>query len=327
MLFFGCVGQQEQQKPDLRQILSVPHFRNPLDSKIEQSWKRRDVTLERVSFQGRYGTRIPALIAYSDLARARPLPVLLCMPGSPNVKEDLLERVDVLYSWADQGFFTISIDRPYHGDREGDLSQALQEKGLLKVWGESIYDLMRALDYVETRPEADAERIGMLGLSMGGVEALLLGALDERINVFVSVDGHLAWGDIFYSDAWKHIFRGLELRHELVRQGAHGDEVQRAFFAAYPGLEEVDALALASRLAPRPLLLMVGAEDPFVPAAATRHTHASAEDAYAQSGASEHLALLEVEGVGHSFNRHMQEEALAWFIRWLIDFPVAAGAN
>ena len=90
------------------------------------------------------------------------------MPGTPNVKEDLLNGLNIMRPWADRGFFVISIDRPYHGQREGNLEQNILEKGMVRVWGESLYDLMATLDYVESRKEADGHRIGMLGLSMGG---------------------------------------------------------------------------------------------------------------------------------------------------------------
>jgi dienelactone hydrolase len=327
LLLLGCSAQEQQKIPDLRQALSVPHFRNPLEPRIIERWSHRDITLERVTFQGRYGERIPALLAYSGIGLTRPLPVVLCMPGSPNVKEDLLQRIDIISEWADRGFFTISIDRPHHGERDGNLRAAIEERGLLKVWGESVYDLMRTLDYIETRKEADASRVGMLGLSMGGMEALWLAALDERVDVVVSVAGHLVWRDVFAGGTWKNIFRGMELRHELVRMGATDMEVERAFFAANPGLENVDAQYVVALVAPRPLLLMAGGDDPFIPRVASQHTYAAAKEHYAAF--PERVVLREVENAGHSFNQTMQAESLDWFIRWLVDFPQedAAGAN
>ena len=58
-------------------------------------------------------------MVYSELAYAQALPTL-CMPGTPNVKEDLLNGLNIMRPWADRGF-VISIDRPYHGLREGNL--------------------------------------------------------------------------------------------------------------------------------------------------------------------------------------------------------------
>lgn len=306
-----------QAPADLRSILGVPHFRNPLEPQLVESWQRRDLVFERVRFQGRYGDWIPALVCYSELARFRPSPAILCMPGTPNSKEDLLQPVDLLPRWADQGFFVVSIDRPYHGERSGDLGVAIQEKGLLRVWGESIYDLMRALDYIQSRPEADGERIGMLGLSMGGMEALLLSALDDRVKGVVSVAGQLVWEEIFRHDHWKWIFRGLELRHQLVGADISGDQALKAFREAYPGLEQVDASVVAARLAPRPLLLMIGEEDPFIPLKAARKVYQVARSAYESKGRVDHLQLRVVSGVGHSFSTKMQEWALEWFARWL----------
>lgn len=297
----------------------MPYFRNALDPHIEQTWKERDIAFERVSFQGRFGERIPALIAFSELAYAQPLPVLLCMPGSPNVKEDLLNRTGILRDWADRGFFTISIDRPYHGERGGDLADALEKRGLVSVWGESLYDLIRAIDYAESRSEADADRLGMLGLSMGGIEALWLAALDERVDVVVSVAGHLVWEEIFASDAWKWIFRGLDLRQEMVRKGAQGPAVRRAFFAAHPGLQEVDAGQVVGFVSPRPLMLIVGEDDPYIPLSAARKLYGVAEPLYASD--PNRLLLREYEQVGHSFSRDMQRDALAWFTRWLVHPP------
>ena len=313
----GCQDRSVFQGDELRAVLRVPHFRNPLEARLVDTWKRRDLVFERVLFQGRYGDWIPALICYSELARFRPLPALLCMPGSSNSKEDLLQPVDLLPRWADKGFFTVSIDRPYHGEREGSLAAAVREKGLLQIWGENVYDLKRALDYLESREEVDEERIGMLGLSMGGMETLLLGALDRRVKVLVCVAGQLVWEEIFQGDHWSSIFQGLELRNELLRSGSSGPQALKAFQETYPGWEQIDASLVVLRIPPRPLLLMSGADDPFIPPAAARKVYQAALRKYPAGGQTERLELWIAPDTAHSFPPIMQERALAWFQRWL----------
>ena len=322
LLLFGCAERPSQPvSEDLQTLFSIPLYRNPLEPQTHEKWRERDRIIEKVSFQGRFGDRIPALVVYSELAYAQALPVLLCMPGTPNVKEDLLNGLNIMRPWADRGFFVISIDRPYHGQREGNLEQNILEKGMVRVWGESLYDLMATLDYVESRKEADGHRIGMLGLSMGGMEALWLAALDGRIGAVVSVAGHLTWQEIFRSGAWMQIFRGYALRNKLVQQGLEGEEARRAFFQEQPGLEAVGALNMVDRLVPRPLLLMVGDQDPFMPLDASEELYGKAKAVYARRGypTEERVGLFISEGDGHSFTKPMQRAALDWFIRWLVD--------
>ena len=178
----------------IREALHLPdRIPSPLRAEVDTTWRRRDAVVERVRFHGYHGEPIPALVSYSELARTRPLPVLLLRPGSPNRKEDLLQPRALLPLWAQAGFFVLTIDRPYHGERPGDPAEAIRDKGLPRVLGEYVFDLERALDYVEGRPEADSDRIGMMGLSMGGLEALLLAAVDQRVDCVVSVAGQPSW--------------------------------------------------------------------------------------------------------------------------------------
>ena len=56
------------------------------------------------------------------------------------------------------------------------------------LWGMMVYDGLRALDFLLTRPEVDPQRIATLGMSMGSTMAWWLGALDERIKVTVDIN-------------------------------------------------------------------------------------------------------------------------------------------
>lgn len=313
----ACQGDPAVTRQEVRTTLGVPEFRNPLEAKLVSRWKERNTVFESVRFQGRRGDFIPALVCYSELARHRPAPAILCMPGSPNRKEDLMQPLQLLPRWAQRGFFVLSIDRPYHGERAGDSGDAIRSKGLVKVWGEYVYDLMRAVDYIGTRAEADRRRIGMLGLSMGGMEALLISALDSRVGVIVSVAGQLSWEEIFASGSWRAVFPGLPLARELRRTEASNAAALEAFRDRYPGLETVDASRISQLLAPRPLLLMTGADDPFVPPPSTRRTYEEAAPFYESAGADDRIALWIEPDTGHAFSRQMEERSLQWFARWL----------
>ena len=313
----GCQGEPRPSAEQVRQALKVPLARNPLNPQLLKTWKLRDLVFEQVRFQGRFGDWIPALVCYSELARTRPQPAILCMPGSPNRKEDLLQPLDLLPRWADRGFFVVSIDRPYHGGRRGDLKEQIKAKGLTQVWGEYAFDLMCTLDYLQSRPEVQAQRIGMLGLSMGGMETLLVAALDRRVQVAVSVAGQVDWEAIFTAGTWKQLLRGMDLHQKLVDQQVEGARAWDVFRSQYPALEVVQASTLTPLIAPRPLLLMCGSDDPYIPPEAVRRAHHRAQPWYASRRRVEHLAYWLEPGVGHHFTPAMQGRALAWFERWL----------
>ena len=313
----GCAEEQPLPVEDLRRALAVPSFRNPLEPQFEETWKHRDLVFERVRFQGRYRDWIPALICYSELARSRPLPALVCMPGNGQPKEDFLRSTDLLPRWAEEGFFVISIDRPYHGSRPGDLREAITEKGLLSVWGESVYDLMRTLDYLETRKEVVGGRIGMFGMSIGGVEGLLLAALDTRVKVVVSVAGQLVWEEIFKDEGWKSVFHGLPQRDQLVEAGVSGEEALQAFRRVYPDWDLVDAGKVAPLICPRPLLLLVGEEDPLVVPEAGEHAFNCALPSYTARGKEDMLQFWIAPKTAHRFPPAMQTRAIDWFKEWL----------
>lgn len=76
-----------------------------------------------------------------------------------------------------KGYSVLSYDQRAHGSSDGDICTA--------GWLESE-DLLGAVDYLKSRPDVDPERIGVLGLSMGGRAALLAAARDESLRAVVA---------------------------------------------------------------------------------------------------------------------------------------------
>src|SRR6185503_2729723 len=91
----------------------------------------------------------------------------------------------------DLGYVALCIDSWIFGERshtsEADMFKAMLWRGQV-LWGMMVYDHLRALDYLLTRPEVDPQRIATLGMSMGSTMAWWLGALDERIKVTVDIN-------------------------------------------------------------------------------------------------------------------------------------------
>src|SRR5574341_2142285 len=120
-----------------------------------------------------------------------------------------------------------------------------------------LWDLQRALDYLVTRREVDSRRLGCLGHSLGGQEALFLCAVDRRIAAGASSCGF---------SSYQAIFNGAILHN----------------FAAYvPGLLRYGDLArVLGVVAPRLFLVLAGAEDPLFPLQGVQETVKGARRAY-----------------------------------------------
>jgi dienelactone hydrolase len=186
-----------------------------------------------------------------------------------------------------------------------------------------VADLFRTLDYLETRPDVDARRIGMIGISMGGQETWITAALDPRVRVAVPVIGVNAFAWTLQHDRWEARSRLLPQVYEAVRADLGEPTIDRRVYQSVwdrltPGLlDRFDGPKLLPLIAPRPLLVLNGETDPLVPVEAARLAAESARRAYAAAGVPERFRFEVAPGVGHTFTAEERRLALDWFDRWL----------
>ena len=156
-----------------------------------------------------------------------------------------------------------------------------------------LHDLTCAVDLLASLPGVNSERLGAIGHSLGGLEALWLMWYDERITAAVSSCG-------------------FGLLRTLVRDGInHG-------FATYvPGILEVcDLDTLAASLAPRAFLLTAGETDALFPIDGVRAIVEKAQHQYMQAGVPERFGAI-VFPAGHSFPDDVKAEAYDFLDHWL----------
>jgi acetyl esterase/lipase len=124
---------------------------------------------------------------------------------------------------------------------------------------ESVLDSRRAIDWIETRPELDAERIGIFGISMGGIKAALLAPIEPRVRAAVM---GLAGGDLAYvlSYTTEH---GISKRREAIlrEQSLTPIELRKKLSHSI----QCEPEALAPYLDSHKVLLILGACDTVVP--------------------------------------------------------------
>jgi dienelactone hydrolase len=161
--------------------------------------------------------------------------------------------------------------------------------------GVMFWDDLRTVDYLVTRPEVDASRIGCVGLSVGGLRSCHLAALDERIKAAVVV-------------GWMCSFPA-QLKNKIRHTIGHTKLV--------PGLmREMDYPDVASLAMPRALLVINGSRDGLFEPAGVKASFAKLERCYAKAGAPEKLRTR-LYDTPHEFNTEMQAEGWEWLKRWI----------
>lgn len=185
---------------------------------------------------------------YRPVGTNRP-PVVLVLPiiggGYP------LERHFCSY-FARQGLAAVLVrrDRLKTPDNLGEIDGMLRQAAV---------DSRQALDWVETRPELDSERIGAFGVSMGGIRAAFLTPLDPRIRA--SIIG-LAGGDLPYILAYS-CEPGLSRRRRVYLK-QHAITLEQ-FREGLKPIMVCDPLKVAPAIDPTKILLVLGICDTAVP--------------------------------------------------------------
>lgn len=214
---------------------------------------------------------------------------------------------------AEAGYVVLGIDAPCFGGRNGQGPDGPQQKGGAgemsaakyhlwagrTLWGMMLRDDLTALDYLCARPEVDAGRVGVTGISMGSTRSWWLMALDDRPRAAVCV--------------------GCMTRYEeLIRAGmlkAHG-----IYYFVPRMLQHFDTEAVIALGAPRPMLFMTGDQDGGSPVEGVRHLGDIVGRVYAlHGGAAERFENTIYPGVGHVYLPEMWRKTLAWMDRWVRD--------
>src|SRR5262249_10988860 len=152
------------------------------------------------------------------------------------------------------------------------------------------------LDYLCSRPEVDATRIGVTGMSMGSTRAWWLAAVDDRVAAVVAVA---------CLTRYQNLIAHGELR-------AHG-----VYYFVNGLLKHFDTEGVLALIAPRPFLALTGDLDAGSPAAGGRALDQAVGATYRALGAGDRFRSILYAEVGHAYTPEMRAEMLAWFGRWL----------
>lgn len=219
-------------------------------------------------------------------------------------KDELLHGRDVLcrppYAQAltEQGYAALCIDAWAFGERRGRSESEIFKEMLWSgqvMWGMMVYDSLRALDYLCSRPDVDSRRLGTLGLSMGSTMAWWVAALDTRIKVCVDICCLTDFQALIES-------RGLD---------GHG------VYYYVPGLlKHFTTAQINALIAPRAHLSLAGDYDPLTPPVGLERIDRELRQVYAACGKPDAWRLIR-HPTGHFESAAMRQEVLSFLARWL----------
>jgi dienelactone hydrolase len=246
---------------------------------------------EKIVFDSRPGVSVLAYVLLPANAR-RPAPTMICVPGHGRGVDDIVgiddegrDRTDkagyqhdFAIQVAEAGLAAVAIEPMAFGCRRDALNAArgLSFKGCEPVAGGAlmlgqtligwrVWDIMRAIDYVATRPELDADRVGCMGISGGGTATLFAAALEPRIRAAM-VSGYL------------NTFR------DSIGSLAHCVDNY------VPGiLNWAEMYDIAGLVAPRPLFVESGQRDNIFPIAASIESFRRVHEIYRLFGAADRV--------------------------------------
>jgi dienelactone hydrolase len=277
--------------------------------------------------------RVPGYLLLPDAAKykgRRPVVIALHGTGGTNESGQIAELV---LKAARVGFIGVAIDGRFHGERtkagtgsaeyNDAIAQAFKTGATHPFYYDTSWDVMRLIDYLGTRKDVDAARIGLSGISKGGIETYLTAAADPRVAAAVSFIGVQSFKWALDNGQWRAriatIQDGFDAAAASAGKPSGGVDFVREFYArVVPGIDgKFDGPAMLSAIAPRPLLVINGDSDANTPIAGVRLSVAAARPLYDAANASNKLQLIVQENTPHRVNPESIDAGIAWFVRWL----------
>jgi dienelactone hydrolase len=285
-----------------------------------------DFLRETVTITSEPGQRVSMLILRPKDAEPRRRPAVVVLHGTRGRKERM---EDWLREIAARGFVAVATDARWHGEgASGDYEDAIiraYRTGKGHPWlYETVTDTIRVLDYLQTRPDIDPQRLGMLGISMGGMNTWLTAAVDPRVKVAIPCIGVTSFGYQLENEKYAPRVATLPRFHQAVAEAMGEKEVnakvvREAWGKLLPGIvDRFDCPRMLEAIAPRALLILNGGKDDRCPIEGVELCYQAARQAYRKAGAEDRLKMIVAPETGHAVTPDQRQTALQWLERWLL---------
>jgi hypothetical protein len=292
------------------------------------------VIIEKGFIYSEQGEKVPILIYKPNKPMVKAFPVVIFLHGTGGRKDEGGIK-NVLYQLSKRGIMGVAIDARYHGERIAGGAHGSKEyvEAVTKAWEnkdvskqthpffwDTAYDLWRVTDYLVTRPDVQASRIGMGGISMGGIETWMAAAVDTRIKVVVLDISAQSFKWSLENDKWQgrtNTIKGAHLQaaKDLGDADLNQHNVKAVWNKLIPGITgEFDCPSMIRLLAPRPLLVLSTEKDANCPLPGAKIAFASAEAAY---GVTDKLKMDVALNLPHRTTPEHLRMTLDWFEKWL----------
>ena len=284
--------------------------RTPLNPQVTGIISRDGYRVEKVIFESQPKHHVSALLFLPDAGKYKPPYPGVLVPCGHSDNGKAYESYQTMGAFlALNGMAGLVFDPVDQGERSQMLSQLPRLAGtrahtMLGVGSIllgrntarfEIWDGMRAIDYLQSRPEVDPKRIGCTGNSGGGTQTSHLMSLDERI---------VAAAPSCYITGFERLLDTIGPQD--AEQNIYG---QLAF-----GMDHADYLMMR---APMPILICAATED-FFDITGVWNSFRYAKRLYTRMEFAERIDLLENDA-GHNYNRLQRQGVVRWMSRWLLD--------
>ncbi len=308
--------QQTMRTWFVEAIGGLPPMDTPLNARVTGTLQRDAYQVEKVLLEAQPGHYVTAALFLPDSEPYKPpYPAVLLACGhaqngkaSPRYQQGA--ALLALNGIAALIFYPID---------QGERIQLRDEQGRTVVWGTQahnalgvgsmllgnntaqfmIHDAMRCLDYLESRADIDANRLGMTGNSGGGTQTSLVMGIEDRLK---------AAAPACYITDFQHWLGRIRERGDVP-----GDAEQNVAGQLGVGLDHWGYLVMR---APMPVLVCAATED-FFPIDGTRSSVETAQVVFQRLNAAEKIDLVETVGP-HGWHTRLREATVAWMLRWLV---------
>ncbi len=275
----------------------------PLDVEIVSTQQADGYVRRKLRFTPEVGDRVPAWLLIPDgLSAGARAPAMLCLHQTTAIGKDEpaglggLASLHYAHELAQRGYVCLVPDYPSFGEYPYDFRRqpGRWASGSLKA----IWNNIRAVDLLEACPEVDRNRIGVIGHSLGGHNAMFTAVFDQRLKAVVSSCGFTPFHDYYGGKV-----AGWTSDRYMPRI--------RDVYENDPDRIPFDFYEVVAALAPRGFFSNSPVHDSNFDIEGVRKAFAKAEQVYGLFGAADRLRLVTPDAP-HDFPEAERRAAYAW---------------